>query len=45
MPKDAHLLAHAGSIFVRAKKIEEGQAFMKQASEVDPQFQSFHVHR
>jgi len=43
--KDAHLLAHAGSIFVRAEKISEGQQFMKQAAEVNPEFQSFHVHR
>lgn len=43
--KDAHLLAHAGSIFVRANKIREGQAFMKQAGEVNPHFADFHVHR
>jgi tetratricopeptide (TPR) repeat protein len=43
--KDAHLLAHAGSIFVRANKIPEGKAFMKQAGEVNPHYADFHVHR
>jgi tetratricopeptide (TPR) repeat protein len=43
--KDAHLLAHAGSIFVRAGKIQEGREFMKRAAEVNPHFQDFHVHR
>jgi tetratricopeptide (TPR) repeat protein len=43
--KDAHLLAHAGSIFVRATRIPEGKAFMKLAAEVNPHFADFHVHR
>ncbi len=43
--KDAHLLAHAGSIFLRAQKIREGREFMKKAAEVNPEYQGFHVHR
>ena len=41
--KDAHLLAHAASIFVRAGKISDGRDFMKQA--VNPHYSDFHVHR
>jgi tetratricopeptide (TPR) repeat protein len=43
--KDAHLLAHAGSIFVRAGKISEGRDFMKQAENANPHYGDFHVHR
>ena len=43
--RDAHVLAHAGSIFVRANRIREGKAFMKQAGEINPHFADFHVHR
>jgi tetratricopeptide (TPR) repeat protein len=43
--KDAQLFAHAGSIFVRAGKISEGRALMQRASEINPHFQDFHVHR
>ncbi|HEY0548872.1 MAG TPA: tetratricopeptide repeat protein [Verrucomicrobiae bacterium] len=43
--KDAHLLAHAGSIFVRAGKISEGRDYMKQAEKVNPHYSDFHVHR
>jgi tetratricopeptide (TPR) repeat protein len=43
--KDAQLLAHAGSIFVRAGKISEGRELMKRAPEINPHFQNFHVHR
>ncbi len=43
--KDAHLLAHAGSIFVRAGKISEGRDFMKQAEKANPHYSDFHVHR
>ncbi len=43
--KDAHLLAHAASIFVRAGKISEGRDFMKQAERANPHYGDFHVHR
>jgi tetratricopeptide (TPR) repeat protein len=43
--QDPHLLAHAGSIYVRAGKISEGRALMKQAEKVNPHFADFHVHR
>jgi tetratricopeptide (TPR) repeat protein len=43
--KDAHLLAHAGSIFVRAGKISEGRDFMRQAEKANPHYGDFHVHR
>jgi tetratricopeptide (TPR) repeat protein len=43
--RDAHLFAHAGSIFVRAGKISEGRDFMKQAQKVNPRYGDFHVHR
>ena len=43
--KDAHLLAHAGSIFVRAGKISEGRDLMKQAEKANPHYSDFHVHR
>ena len=43
--KDAHLLAHAGSIFVRAGKISEGRDYMKQAEKANPHYSGFHVHR
>jgi hypothetical protein len=39
------LLAHAGSIFVRAGKISEGRELMRRASEINPHFENFHVHR
>lgn len=43
--QDAHLLAHAGSIFVRAGKISEGRAFMQQAEKINPRLSEFHAHR
>ena len=43
--KDAQLFAHAGAIFVRAGKIKEGQDFMKRATEANPHYGEFHVHR
>ncbi len=43
--KDAHLLAHAGSIFVRAGKISEGREFMKQAEKANLRYSEFHLHR
>jgi tetratricopeptide (TPR) repeat protein len=43
--KDAHLLFHAGMIYVRAGKGPEGRAYLRQALEVNPHYNSFHAHR
>jgi tetratricopeptide (TPR) repeat protein len=43
--KDAHLFFHAGMIFVRAGKGEEGRAYLRQALEANPRYNSFHAHR
>lgn len=43
--QDAHLLFHAGIIFSRAGELDRGRQFLKQALNVNPRYNSFHVHR
>ena len=43
--RDAHILFHASMIFSRAGQLERGGEFLKQALEVNPRYNSFHVHR
>ena len=43
--RDAHLLAHASSIFVRAGRIKEGEEWARRASQANPKWQEFHLHR
>ncbi len=42
---DSHLLYHAAMIHISAGEIEEGQRLLRKCAEVNPQFNSFHVHR
>jgi tetratricopeptide (TPR) repeat protein len=43
--KDAHLFFHAGMIALASGRTEEGKQFLKEAAEINPRFQEFHVHR
>ena len=43
--KDAHLFFHAGMIHLAAGRTEEGKRLLRQAAEVNPHFEAFHVHR
>ncbi len=43
--QDAHLLFHAGMIFSRAGELDRGRELLKQALQVNPRYNSFHVHR
>ena len=43
--RDAHLLFHASMIYSRAGQLDRGGALLKQALEVNPRYNTFHVHR
>jgi len=43
--RDAHLLFHASMIFSRAGQLDRGGEFLKQALEVNPRYNTFHLHR
>jgi tetratricopeptide (TPR) repeat protein len=43
--RDAHLLFHASMIYSRAGQLDRGGEFLKQALEVNPRYNTFHVHR
>jgi tetratricopeptide (TPR) repeat protein len=43
--KDAHLFFHAAMIHLAAGRAEEGKQFLKKAAEINPRYESFHVHR
>ena len=42
---DAHILHHAGEIYLAAGDLERGRNHLQRAAEVNPRFQAFHVHR
>ena len=42
---DPHVLYHAAMIHLSAGEIAEGQRLLRKCAEVNPHFQSFHVHR
>ena len=43
--RDAHVLFHAAMIDLAAGRADEGRRLLREASAVNPQFASFHVHR
>ncbi|MDQ6656085.1 MAG: tetratricopeptide repeat protein [Verrucomicrobiota bacterium] len=43
--RDAHILFHAGMIFLAAGDMPKGKATLAEAARVNPRHQSFHVHR
>ena len=43
--KDSHILYHAGLIRMSAGDLPGGQAALREAAAINPQFQAFHVHR
>lgn len=43
--KDAHILAHAGMIFLAAGDFDRGKELLAEAAHVNPRHNSFHVHR
>jgi tetratricopeptide (TPR) repeat protein len=43
--KDAHILFHAGMIFLAAGDIGRGKEMLAEAARVNPRHQSFHAHR
>ncbi len=43
--RDSHLFLHAAMIHFAVGRIEDGQRFQKQASEINPRLESFHAHR
>jgi tetratricopeptide (TPR) repeat protein len=43
--KDAHILAHAGMIFLAADKTTRGKELLGEAAQINPRHNSFHVHR
>jgi len=42
---DAHVLYHASMIHISAGEIDAGQRFLRKCAEVNPHFNTFHVHR
>lgn len=42
---EPHLLFHAGTIFSAAGNFERGGAFLRQVTEVNPRYNTFHAHR
>jgi tetratricopeptide (TPR) repeat protein len=42
---DAHILAHAGMIFLAADKTTRGKELLAEAARINPRHNSFHVHR
>jgi tetratricopeptide (TPR) repeat protein len=43
--KDAHILAHAGMIFLAAGDPTRGKQILSEAARINPRHNSFHVHR
>jgi tetratricopeptide (TPR) repeat protein len=43
--RDAHLIYHASLILVSSGDVAGGKARLKEAAEIDPYFNNFHVHR
>jgi len=43
--KDAHLLFHAAMIHLAAGRTDEGKQFLKNAADINPRYENFHVHR
>jgi tetratricopeptide (TPR) repeat protein len=43
--RDAHILFHASMIFSRTGQLDRGGEFLKQALDVNPRYNTFHVHR
>ena len=43
--REAHVLFHAGMIELAAGRPEEGRQRLRQAAEINPHFDAFHVHR
>jgi tetratricopeptide (TPR) repeat protein len=43
--KDAHILAHAGMIFLAAGDVPRGKELLGEAARINPRHTSFHVHR
>lgn len=43
--KDAHILAHAGMIFLAAGEPDRGKQLLAEAARINPHHNSFHVHR
>ena len=43
--EDAHLFFHAAMVYLAAGRTDEGRQFLKKAAEVNPRYESFHVHR
>lgn len=43
--KDAHILEHAGMIYSAAGDLAHGQELLRETSELNPRYNSFHVHR
>jgi tetratricopeptide (TPR) repeat protein len=43
--KDAHILAHAGMIFLAAGESAQGKELLADAARMNPRHNSFHVHR
>ena len=43
--KDAHILAHAGMIFLAAGEPAHGKEILAEAGRINPRHNSFHVHR
>jgi tetratricopeptide (TPR) repeat protein len=44
-PKDPHILAHVGMIFLAAGDTARGKEIMAEAGRINPRHNSFHVHR
>lgn len=43
--QDAHLLFHAAMIHLASGRISDGRQLLKRAAEINPHYESFHVHR
>ncbi|MCI0734399.1 MAG: tetratricopeptide repeat protein [Methylococcaceae bacterium] len=43
--QDAHLFFHAAMIHLAAGRIEQGKGYLQKAAEINPRYDSFHVHR
>ncbi|MGZ8929268.1 MAG: hypothetical protein ACXW03_12490, partial [Methylobacter sp.] len=43
--QDAHLYFHAAMIHLAAGQVKEGKVYLQKAVEINPHYDSFHVHR
>ena len=43
--QDAHLFFHGAMVHLAAGRTEEGKQFLQMAAEINPRFETFHVHR